>query len=303
MTFEQGRYNIKAVSNMLGIQPGTLRAWERRYKIIAPKRNEAGHRLYTENHMKILRWLVSKVEQGFTISQAVSLLEKEELLVNEDTSFKIDRTFCDLKDALLNSLISFDEGKAINILEYAFSLYSVEKVIFEMIGFSFIKAGDQWKDKEITTVHEHYVAAFFRSKLGAILQSFPNEGYLPKAITVCAPQESNELHLLILAFFLRNKGFKVVYLGASVENNDIRKIIHEMKPKFLFLSCTLKKVVEATIQLSEDLEVEFQNLRIGIGGEGCNYYLERNEKKHEKYMMGSTKIEWEKWLKKNLTFV
>ncbi|TKJ03751.1 MerR family transcriptional regulator, partial [Bacillus cereus] len=42
-----GKYNIKAVSNIIGVQPSTLRAWERRYQIIAPKRNQAGHRLYT----------------------------------------------------------------------------------------------------------------------------------------------------------------------------------------------------------------------------------------------------------------
>ena len=48
-----GKYNIKAVSNILGIQPSTLRAWERRYHIIAPKRNHAGHRLYTESIFKL----------------------------------------------------------------------------------------------------------------------------------------------------------------------------------------------------------------------------------------------------------
>ncbi len=30
-----GKYNIKAVSNIIGVQPSTLRAWERRYQILA----------------------------------------------------------------------------------------------------------------------------------------------------------------------------------------------------------------------------------------------------------------------------
>ncbi len=55
-----GKYNIKAVSNIIGVQPSTLRAWERRYQIIAPKRNQAGHRLYTEEHIQILKWLMEK---------------------------------------------------------------------------------------------------------------------------------------------------------------------------------------------------------------------------------------------------
>ena len=62
---------------MVGIQPGTLRAWERRYQILNPVRNESGHRLYTEEDLRKLKWLTEKVSGGFTISQAVSLLETE----------------------------------------------------------------------------------------------------------------------------------------------------------------------------------------------------------------------------------
>src|SRR6478609_278636 len=73
----EGKYNIKAISNMVGIQPGTLRAWERRYQILNPVRNDSGHRLYTEEDLRKLKWLTEKVSGGFTISQAVSLLETE----------------------------------------------------------------------------------------------------------------------------------------------------------------------------------------------------------------------------------
>ncbi len=80
---------------MLGIQPGTLRAWERRYQIIAPVRNESGHRLYAEEHIKILKWLIQRVNKGFTISQAVSLLEKnnQALLESDSTQHTDQRRF------------------------------------------------------------------------------------------------------------------------------------------------------------------------------------------------------------------
>ena len=44
MLSQVGKYNMKAASQILGIQPGTLRAWERRYHMIAPVRNELGYR-------------------------------------------------------------------------------------------------------------------------------------------------------------------------------------------------------------------------------------------------------------------
>ena len=85
MADQEGKYNIKAASQMLGIQPGTLRAWERRYQMIAPVRNESGHRLYTEEHIKILKWLLKKVNQGFTISQAIALLDNSQSNIDSET--------------------------------------------------------------------------------------------------------------------------------------------------------------------------------------------------------------------------
>ncbi|MRR30597.1 MerR family DNA-binding transcriptional regulator, partial [bacterium] len=43
---EDAKYNIKTVSQRTGVQTVTLRAWERRYKILEPTRAENGYRLY-----------------------------------------------------------------------------------------------------------------------------------------------------------------------------------------------------------------------------------------------------------------
>src|SRR4051812_32887700 len=122
MQGQEGKYNIKAVSRIVGIQPGTLRAWERRYQMIAPIRNELGYRLYTEEHIKILKWLIKKVNQGFTIGQAVTLLENKqpnpeagELLEgNQQTS---------LSEELLDAFILFNELKVQEIINTLFSLF------------------------------------------------------------------------------------------------------------------------------------------------------------------------------------
>jgi len=48
-------YNIKAVAQLLGILPVTLRAWERRYGMPSPSRGQQGYRLYSEYDVRILR--------------------------------------------------------------------------------------------------------------------------------------------------------------------------------------------------------------------------------------------------------
>ncbi len=53
-------FPIREVARLTGVNPVTLRAWERRYGLIQPTRTESGHRLYSlsdiEKVRSILAW-------------------------------------------------------------------------------------------------------------------------------------------------------------------------------------------------------------------------------------------------------
>ncbi|UOY93499.1 MerR family transcriptional regulator [Ectobacillus sp. JY-23] len=289
-----GKYNIKAVSNMLGIQAGTLRAWERRYQIIAPKRNEAGHRLYTEEHVKILRWLLSKVNEGFTIGQAVSLLESNQL--NTGLHEREDDRTEMLSEAILDALLQFDEVKAHEYLNEAFSIFSVDKVTIDVMAKVLVKIGDLWMAKKITSAHEHYATSFLRSRIGMIYHNLPVNTVLPKVIAVCGPGESHELGLLIFTIYLRRKGYQVIYLGASIEEKDIDVVIKEVQPKFLFLSSTMPHSVVATVKLANRLREQYDYLSVGLGGIAFAFLPEQEKQALKPYLLGGTKEEWDKWM-------
>ncbi len=65
--------NMSAVVQATGVQPDTLRAWERRYGLPEPGRSEGGHRLYSRRDVEIVKWLRDRQEEGLRISQAVEL--------------------------------------------------------------------------------------------------------------------------------------------------------------------------------------------------------------------------------------
>ncbi|WP_373017455.1 MerR family transcriptional regulator [Thiomicrorhabdus sp.] len=69
-------YPIREVSRITGVNSITLRAWERRYKLIDPVRTPSGHRLYTQAHIEWIGAAVKLTEQGVPISQVKNLLEK-----------------------------------------------------------------------------------------------------------------------------------------------------------------------------------------------------------------------------------
>jgi MerR family transcriptional regulator, light-induced transcriptional regulator len=296
MATTKAKYNIKAVSQMLGIQPGTLRAWERRYKIIRPSRNEAGHRLYTDDHIRVLKWLSEKVDKGFTISQAVSLLEnKEDTVISPDPS--ANKTQLDLiGDDLLTSLLSFNENESQRQLDHAFTLFTPETVAIDIIGPILVKIGDLWEENRITSAHEHFASQFIRSRIGMMVLSIPAEGFLPKALLVCGPNEKHELGLLIFALFLKRKGYDVVYLGQSIAGGDIDSVIGEIEPAYVFMSCTLKENIRMTVRLAESLQNQFLDLKIGLGGYACDRLSDLEKKRIQPFLLGNSRSAWEQWL-------
>lgn len=296
---DPGKYNIKAVSRMLNIQAGTLRAWERRYQMIAPVRNESGHRLYTEEHVEILRWLISKINQGFTISQAVSLLENSSLSMEKAEVPKRDQAD-EIGDKLLAALLEFDSTQAHELINQAFSLYTIDKTVIDLLGPILIKVGDLWEEGSITTAHEHFASSFIRSRIEGLSNSFPHSTFLPKSIAVCGPGEKHELGLLIYTLYLRRKGFEVIFLGTSLAENDLEVVVEKIKPKFLFFSCTLEENRKATLELAQEMNKTFPDLMIGLGGIAIDSMPLELQEEYREYLVGMTRAEWEKWLKKRI---
>lgn len=296
----EGKYNIKAISNMVGIQPGTLRAWERRYQILNPVRNESGHRLYTEEDLRKLKWLTEKVSGGFTISQAVSLLETESSTVGAfEEEGEVDSPQ-KIRDELLTMLLSFEEGKAQDLINHAFSLYSVEKVVIDILGSLLVTVGDMWERGQITSAHEHYTTQVLKTRISMIFYSLPSNGLLPKAIAVCGPNETHEVGLLVFTLFLRRKGFEVIYLGSSIEDKDVELIVKEVDPTFLFMSCTMMENAEKTLNLTNQMIKKFPHLKVGLGGYVFDGLDSKRKGEAQPFILGNTKEEWNSWLTKKL---
>lgn len=69
-------YSIGEVAERCGINPVTLRAWQRRYGLLKPQRSEGGHRQFDESDiqriMEIKRW----IESGVSVSKVKALLDE-----------------------------------------------------------------------------------------------------------------------------------------------------------------------------------------------------------------------------------
>ena len=58
---QQELFPIREVSRLTGVNPVTLRAWERRYGLIRPTRTDSGHRLYSMADVEAVRSILARL--------------------------------------------------------------------------------------------------------------------------------------------------------------------------------------------------------------------------------------------------
>ncbi|WP_141439072.1 MerR family transcriptional regulator [Bacillus cereus] len=283
-----GKYNIKAVSNIIGIQPSTLRAWERRYQIIAPKRNHAGHRLYTEEHIQILKWLMDKVSSGMMIGQAVQLLEGNRLQSNVQNEIHYNREVV-LVDDLLQALLKFDEITTSALLNEAFSIYATEKVIANIVLQVSNKLLILKKNNEVTMVQFQYVVSFLQTRLGMVYHNASSFSSIHKVVVL----ESNMLRGFVFSTYLRLKGYEVIYIRVSLAEDSISLAVEQIRPKYVVISFDDGRELKNAMNYVNVLREKNENLSVGVIGEiGA-----RDQLNIQTSLIGDTKEEWDDWLK------
>lgn len=76
-------YTIKQASARTGLGAPLIRAWERRYGVIAPTRTASGYRLYDEAAIKTLQAMRALVDSGWTASEAARAIGAGEIAVDD----------------------------------------------------------------------------------------------------------------------------------------------------------------------------------------------------------------------------
>ncbi|ARJ40643.1 helix-turn-helix-type transcriptional regulator [Pantoea alhagi] len=72
-------YSIGDVAERCGINPVTLRAWQRRYGLLKPQRTEGGHRQFDEEDVQRIEEIKRWIESGVPVGKVKSLLEGENI--------------------------------------------------------------------------------------------------------------------------------------------------------------------------------------------------------------------------------
>ncbi len=220
-------YTIKQASRLTGVSETTLRAWERRYGVVAPHRNESGYRLYDEEALAAVSTMRRLVEDGWSpkeAGQAVSNGTAPTPLEPVDPPKASDGE--DQPGALTNTQLFLSSAERLDpagieeSIDAGFALGSFEHVVDSWLFPTLEALGEGWARGEIDVAGEHAASHAVHRRLSAAFEAAASRSRGPSVVIGLPPGSQHDLGALAFATAVRRRGLDVLYLGANVPVNS-----------------------------------------------------------------------------------
>lgn len=233
------RIRIGELSRRTEVAPDTLRAWERRYGLLRPQRSAGGFRLYDRGDEARVVAMQALIASGHSAGEAARLALSE-----EPTRGAGPRTGDSSAARLRAALERFDDVDANALLDEALATLSVEAVLERVILPCMRSIGERWEEGAISVAQEHFATNVIRGRLMAIARNW-GAGHGPAALLACPPGEQHDLGLLAFGVVLRDRGWRVVYLGPDTPIETIARTAAERRPAAVVLAAVAPSGLEA----------------------------------------------------------
>lgn len=265
-TVAQGErlYPIRTVASLTGVNPVTLRAWERRYQLIKPQRTPKGHRLYTDTDIALIKQVLGLLDQGISISQAKHLIGKPGKPVTE-TLDQSAGPWKSYQEDMLAAINEFDVQALDALYNDVLSLYPVDIVSSRLVSPMLEELGSAWKDDAAGIAKEHFLTTFLRNKLGTRFHHLNMKGTGPRLLAACLPGEYHEIGLLQFSLSAVSHGYRIVLLGANVPMDQLAIPAERARCSGIVLSGSSGKKHRQVCESLRELVSEI-SLPVFIGG-------------------------------------
>ncbi len=206
-------YPIRTVSTLTGVNPITLRAWERRYGLVRPRRTAGGHRVYTRKDIDQIHRILAMVENGVAIGRVNDALSEGRM--TRARVLKKD-PWTEFRGRMTAAISQFDESRLEDVYEELLSLHPLERVTREVLLPLLVELGERWSGRIGGVAEEHFFGVYLRNKLGARFHHRHRTAAGPRLLAACLPGEHHETGLLLFALSAHEHGFHVVLFGADM---------------------------------------------------------------------------------------
>ncbi|HSS35808.1 MAG TPA: MerR family transcriptional regulator [Patescibacteria group bacterium] len=268
-------YTISEAAARTGVGASLIRAWERRYGVIVPRRTPTGYRLYDDANLRTLDTMRELVDGGWTASEAARAILAGEVDVGEMSEGRSppspkspgSRNRARLVDRFVASAASASPVETEAVLDEILASGSYEAVVDDLLLPAAAALGDAWASGRISVAAEHAASAAVGRRLAAIFQA----GGAPGRVSVVVglpPGARHELGALAFAAALRRRGVGVLYLGQDVPVDGWLDAVGRTRARAAVIGVVARADRDAAVSVGEALAATGVPL-IAIGGDAA----------------------------------
>ena len=226
------QHPIQVAARRSGLSTHVIRAWEKRYQAVAPKRSGTSRRLYSDAEINRLSLLRRVTEAGWRIGDVADLPDEKLSQLLKDEGIPSTRSVAQppeleaptveqLVKLSMDAVARLDGPGFVQVMERATAVQSTPVVMEEVIQPLMTAIGERWRMGRMRACHEHFASAHLRSFLGEVLAQASTLSDGPALLVITPSSQTHELGALMAAVIAARAGWRVMYLGPMLPADEI----------------------------------------------------------------------------------
>lgn len=220
---------IRDVARLTGVNPVTLRAWERRYGLILPQRTPKGHRLYSHAQVEQIRQVLDWLERGVAVGQVKGLLDAQRPAKPlEDTSWQ------ERRNQLQSCIEELAERALDDCFNRAMALYPATTLCRHLLLPLLDGLRRRWR-QPAAQLERVFFLSWLRSKLGARLYHCNRQHGGAPLLLLNLGEQPMEPDLWLCAWLASDAECPVQVLDWPVPPPQLAVAVRQLNPRAVLL--------------------------------------------------------------------
>lgn len=261
---------LRTVSRLTGLTPDLIRAWERRYRVVTPRRGPRGARLYGSADVARLALLRRVVDTGRAIGDVARLgMTELEALAAEVPAGRVSRAGAATESAVESicaAVDRFDERAVSRLLSDALLALGTREFIGAVAVPLLDEVGRRWSDGRLGIAGEHLVSALLRSMVNSVIRTRGDAGG-PTVVLATPAGERHELGLLLAGLLVADAGAHLCYLGADLPAAEIADAARRVRARVVGVGLVYRRNVQTAVAEVRHLQRALpRDIEMWLGG-------------------------------------
>jgi MerR family transcriptional regulator, light-induced transcriptional regulator len=275
-------YTIKEASVRSGVGVPLLRAWERRYGVVAPTRTPSGYRLYDDDAIERLRAMRQLIADGWSAQQAAERVRAMPAAELSEVTRPVAGSSGQLGDAaepivgsaaegLIGRLVEaarrIDAADLEAALDEAFSAARFEVASDRVVMPALRAIGDAWEREEISVAGEHAASHAVLRRLAMAYEAAGDSGAERPILVGLGPGARHELGAFAFAIAARRAGLPVLYLGPDLPAHEWTSAASDRDARAAIIGVPTRADVRRAAEVAASLRSARPQMLLAVGGD------------------------------------